>query len=68
MDVLKQDSIRTRTLQELISQEELEFQLNRNFPLDDFLHGTREYLKHLGAPKKEAEKFERKYSEKDLLF
>ncbi|MBU4162488.1 hypothetical protein KJ859_02820 [Patescibacteria group bacterium] len=68
IDVLKQDPLRTRSLQKSISNEGLEFQLNRNFPLNDFLHGAREYLKHLGAPKKEAEKFERKYFKKDLLF
>lgn len=68
LEVLKEDPLRTRSLQKSICNEGLEFQLNRNFPLNDFLHGAREYLKHLGAPTKDAEKFERKYFEKDLLF
>ena len=68
LNELSRDPIRTSSLRKSISNRGLDFELKSFYPLNDFLHGTFEYLKYIGVNKKDALDFEKKYQENDLLF
>ena len=59
IDVLNEDPIRTKWLKTKINEKQLEFELNPNFPLNDFFDAAYKYLKNIGATDDEVEIFKK---------
>lgn len=57
--VLLDDPIRTRSLRKEIEEKQLDFELDKNFPLNDFVDAACEYLKVSNVHDTEAEKFKK---------
>ena len=58
----RKDPIRTKSVVQDLSSQQLNFRIHRHYPLNDFLHGSLEYMTNVGIKKQNAEDFIRSLS------
>ncbi len=66
---LKRDKSRTRSTVKEISKLKLDWEINKDWPLNDFVYGGVSYMKEISILQKEAENFARDYLfNKDYMY
>lgn len=53
---LKEDPMRNSSLIEIIEKDGMNFKINKEWPLNDFLYAASDYLISIGVPQEKAEK------------